>query len=186
MPPTRAAVGRAAKLDEILDRAQARLCAGGYDQMSIAAIARELGVSQNTIYWYYPSKDDLFAAVARRVLEIHVASKPSGRGELAKILWTAEKMSELGPLRGEINARAPHCPAVDALRTQLEDWTDTLLTSGIRQIAHPDSQVAAIAFRASVEGAVSLGLSRRARREVISWAFAATVAALGGKPSEGT
>lgn len=65
MPLARTGVDREAKLEEILAAAERRLVAGGYAHMSVAAIARELGLVQNSIYWYFPSKDHLFVAVLR-------------------------------------------------------------------------------------------------------------------------
>jgi len=52
-------------MDEILALAQARLREGGYEALSVAALARELGLAQNAIYWYFPSKDHLFVATNR-------------------------------------------------------------------------------------------------------------------------
>jgi TetR/AcrR family transcriptional regulator, cholesterol catabolism regulator len=171
MPSARVGIERAEKLDEILGVAQRRLLEGGYDHMSVAAIARELGLSQNTIYWYFPSKDELLAAAARRVFEQQAGSKPSQRNELAKVLWAAAKMSELAPLRGLVRERAPFSAPVAALERDLEGWVSTLLTSGILTSRHPDARIAATAFRATVEGTVALGLHSADRRRVITWSF---------------
>jgi AcrR family transcriptional regulator len=171
MPSARVGIERADKLEEILGAAQRRLLEGGYDYMSVAAVARELGLSQNTIYWYFPSKDDLLAATARRVFESQVASKPSQRNELAKVLWTADRMSELVRLRGFVRERAPFSMAVAELERDLEGWVSTLLTSGILTSRKPDAWIAAAAFRATVEGAVALGLPSADRRRIITWSF---------------
>src|ERR1700684_2284193 len=114
MPTARAGIGRDDKLTQILDAAQARLLAGGYDGMSVAAIARDLGLAANTIYWYFGSKDALLAAVARRLLTAQLATKPDGRDPVAKVLWTSDKMSELGFLRTLVSNRAPHSAAAAA------------------------------------------------------------------------
>ena len=66
MPRTRSEVERDAKVAEILEAAVRRLAEGGYDALSVAGIARELGIAQNAVYWYFPSKDDLFAAMLTR------------------------------------------------------------------------------------------------------------------------
>ena len=45
---------------EQIERAAAELfMEQGYESTSMAAIARGAGIATNTIYWYYPSKDDL-------------------------------------------------------------------------------------------------------------------------------
>jgi AcrR family transcriptional regulator len=179
VPAARVAMDRSEKLGEILDDAEARLLDGGYNAMSVAAIARDLGISQNTIYWYFPSKDELLAATARRLFERDIATKPSTRGELAKILWTAEKMHELASLRTLINARGPHSATVENLGRELDSWIDTLLTSGLRRLEHPEAHLAAVAFRATVEGTVVLGLTRIQRRKALTWALETTAAKLG-------
>lgn len=171
MPAARRGVVRDRKVDEILVAAQARVLDGGYDAMSVAAIARDLELSQNSIYWYFPSKDDLFAAVCRRHLEVVVASKPSGRGELAKVLWTADRMADLAMMRADLASRASHSETVADLHRDLEGWISTLLTSGITSEHSSSSDVRAIAFRAGVEGTIALDLPSRTRRRVVRWLF---------------
>jgi AcrR family transcriptional regulator len=41
----------------------------GYEGTSMAAIAKQAGVSMSSIYWHFASKDDLLAAVIRRSFE---------------------------------------------------------------------------------------------------------------------
>ena len=45
----------------------------GYDGTSMSRIARELGVAPNTLYWYYPSKDELLVAVLNRQMSATLA-----------------------------------------------------------------------------------------------------------------
>lgn len=66
MPSTRPQVAREEKASEIVSAGQQRLQEMGYDGLSVAAIARKLRLSQNTIYWYFPSKDHLFVEVRSR------------------------------------------------------------------------------------------------------------------------
>ncbi len=40
----------------------------GYDNTSMAKIAKAAGVAPNTIYWYYENKDDVLIAVLNRVV----------------------------------------------------------------------------------------------------------------------
>src|SRR3981081_1169379 len=113
MPKTRADVSRDAKTDAILALAEQRLREGGYEALSIAAIARELGVAQNAIYWYFPSKDELFVAARQRMLEQIAAGKPgSGVGVQKRILWFTDQFQALSQLRGAMAERAPHSPVV--------------------------------------------------------------------------
>ena len=179
MPTARAGIGRDDKLTQILDAAQARLLAGGYDGMSVAAIARDLGLAANTIYWYFGSKDALLAAVARRLLTAQLATKPDGRDPVAKVLWTSDKMSELGFLRTLVSNRAPHSAEAASLHADLEGWIAQLLTINLTG----SSPLAATAFRATVEGTITLQLPPAQRHQVITWAYQHALHATGERPS---
>jgi AcrR family transcriptional regulator len=53
----------------ILDAARARFLSDGVDAASLRHIARDAGTSIGMIYYYFPSKDDLFFAVIDEVYE---------------------------------------------------------------------------------------------------------------------
>src|SRR3954468_23176509 len=113
MPRTRQDVDREAKVDEILDAAVTRLRDGGYDALSVAAIARELGIAQNAIYWYFPSKDHLFVAALERMLRDIVARKPPRqRWRERKVLCFVDQLGEIEPVRAAMYERARTSPVV--------------------------------------------------------------------------
>src|SRR5437763_14794207 len=100
MPTTRRDVDRATKVEAILDAAEAQLTACGYQGMSIAAIARELGLAQNAIHWYFRSKDDLLVAVLDRMVagEVAAAGGLAGKSAEKQILWEADRLAVLDTL----------------------------------------------------------------------------------------
>ena len=51
---------------ELLDAAQAQLAADGIDELSLRALARQLGVSQTAPYRHFRDKNELLAAIAAR------------------------------------------------------------------------------------------------------------------------
>jgi AcrR family transcriptional regulator len=173
VPVARTGIDRGAKVNEILDAAEARLRAGGYQHMSVAAIARELGVAQNSIYWYFPSKDDLFVAVLRRLLARLADKKPPHDGGLvAQVLWATDEMHALAPLRSALRERARHSAAAAKFQRELDVLIRRLLVQGIEaDVDEDDLEVAATAFLASVEGTLGMGLSKRARHQVITFAL---------------
>lgn len=126
MPVTRAKVERQEKVQEILDAARRRLLADGYEGMSVAAIARELEIAQNSVYWYFPSKDDLFAAAFREILA-RLASKKPPPGTAARVVWVTDQMAHFASLRAALRARAAHSAAVASLQSDLDEWVRTLL-----------------------------------------------------------
>jgi AcrR family transcriptional regulator len=181
MPRTRATGTRDDKIDEILAHAQRRLRDDGYSALSIAAIARELGVAQNTIYWYFPSKDELFVAAMQRMLAEIVARKPSKKsGEIEQILWFVDQFDSLSDLRGAMGERARSSPAVAEFVRQLDDRLSRMLSNALREQVPPEELSTAVeAFRSTVEGTFVKRLTRAERRRVLSFTLARIIAAAG-------
>ncbi|MDQ5807575.1 MAG: TetR/AcrR family transcriptional regulator [Actinomycetota bacterium] len=67
---------RRLKVDErrrqLLERATALFATHGYDELSMAKLAREAGISKPLLYHYFPSKRDLFEAVLSQAAEEHL------------------------------------------------------------------------------------------------------------------
>ena len=64
------------KVDErrrqLLEQATALFATHGYDELSMAKLAREAGISKPLLYHYFPSKRDLFEAVLAQAAEEHL------------------------------------------------------------------------------------------------------------------
>lgn len=173
MPRTRRAVKRDRKIDEILELAERRLRAGGYEALSVAAIARELGIAQNAIYWYFPSKDHLFVATLERMLAEIAARKPSrGVGKMERILWFTDQYDALSGLRGAMNERARSAEVVADFVAGLDALLSRMLSNALRDDVPEDELALAVeTFRATVEGTFVKGLGKRERRKVLAFAL---------------
>jgi AcrR family transcriptional regulator len=173
MPRTRTELERDTKVDQILEAAERRLREGGYEALSVAAIARELGVAQNAIYWYFPSKDHLFVAALERILRGILARKPRGdTGPVKRILWFTDRFGALSSLRGSMNERARVSEVVAEFVGQLEDHLTRMLTGVLRgHVGDADLDVAVATFRATVEGTYAKGLEPADRRRVLTFAL---------------
>lgn len=171
MPRTRPAESRDEKMSEILALAEERLREGGYQALSVAAIARELGLAQNAIYWYFPSKDELFVATMNRMLEKIAARKPAKKvGELERILWFTDQFQALSGLRAAMNDRAPHSPVVADFVTELDALLSRMLSNVLRKyIPAKELPLAVESFRATVDGTFVKGLDKRARRKLLTF-----------------
>jgi AcrR family transcriptional regulator len=171
MPKTRPAVTRDEKMGEILELAEQRLREGGYEALSVAAIARELGLAQNAIYWYFPSKDHLFVAALEQMLREIAARKPSKEvGEVERILWFTEQFGALSDLRGAMTERARSSEVVAEFVEQLDALLSRMLSNALRRhVPAQELPVAVEAFRATAEGTFVKGLDRRARRKVLTF-----------------
>ncbi|HEY0391493.1 MAG TPA: helix-turn-helix domain-containing protein [Solirubrobacterales bacterium] len=171
MPQTRPAESRDEKMSEILGVAERRLRSGGYEALSVAAIARELGLAQNAIYWYFPSKDELFVATLSRMLEKIAARKPSKQvGELERILWFTDQLQAVSGLQGAMNDRARSSPVVAAFVERFDALLSRMLSNALHDhVPAGDLPLVVEAFRATVSGAFARGLDKRARRELLAF-----------------
>ena len=59
------------KREEVLDIASENFLSKGFDGTSINVMAREAGISKESIYRYFGSKEDLFLAVVERELAVY-------------------------------------------------------------------------------------------------------------------
>src|SRR5207253_3024174 len=142
--------------------------AAGHDDQAAAA-AGELGLAQNAIYWYFPSKDHLFVAALDRMLRKIVARKPSRRSrEIERILWFTDQFQPLSSLRGAMSERARGSRVVADFVGRLDELLSRMLSNALRgHVAAAELPVAVETFRATVEGTFVKGLDRRARRRVL-------------------
>jgi TetR/AcrR family transcriptional regulator, cholesterol catabolism regulator len=174
MPRTRSELERDAKVAEIVEAAERRLREGGYEALSVAGIARELGLAQNAIYWYFPSKDHLFVAALELMLQEIAARKPRGgeAGPTERILWFTDQFHLLSDLRGAMNERARDSQVVADFVEELDALLSRMLSNALRDhVPAEELPVAVETFRATVEGTFVKGLDRRARRKVLTFAL---------------
>jgi AcrR family transcriptional regulator len=171
MPKTRPTESREEKMSEILVAAEERLREGGYQALSVAAIARDLGLAQNAIYWYFPSKDHLFVATLTRMLEEIGARKPSREvGAVDRILWFTDQFEVLSALRPAMSDRARSSPVVAEFVEQLDALLSRMLSNVLRDhVADDELPVAVDAFRATVDGTFAKGLDRGARHRILGF-----------------
>jgi AcrR family transcriptional regulator len=81
--------------ERIVTAALAVIAVDGTDGLTMSALAKHLGVGTMTLYWYFPKKDDLFAAVASRVHQSLAAEDD----EADSLEWDASLFSYFTNLR---------------------------------------------------------------------------------------
>jgi TetR/AcrR family transcriptional regulator, cholesterol catabolism regulator len=174
MPPTRPQVSRDQKMGEILELAEASLREGGYEALSVAGIARKLGLAQNAVYWYFPSKDHLFVATLERMLRDIAARKPRHDVDrVDRILWFTDQFEPLSHLRPAMNERAGSSEVVRQFVDELEALLQRMLANTLGgEVPEKDLPLAVQTFRATVEGTMVKGMGKRERRKVLRFALA--------------
>lgn len=172
MPTTRANVAKADKVAEIVVIAQRRLEAGGYGELSVAGIARELGVAQNAIYWYFPTKDHLFVAALRETLVGVAARKPRAEDVRTRMLWFTDQLEPVAQYRGAMLERVEVSPVVAAFVAELDGTLGRMLANAFTgRVPDADLPLAVESFRATVEGLYLSGVPRARRRQLLGYAF---------------
>jgi AcrR family transcriptional regulator len=176
VPRTRTELGREAKVAEILDAAEVRLRSGGYAALSVVGIARDLGLAQNALYWYFPSKDQLFVAVLERMMLDIVARKPPRRGGVEhQVTWFVDQLAELEPVRHALAEQARVSPVVAEFAAELQATWRRMLTNVLAsRLPKRESEraLAVDALLATIAGALSQPLTAEHRRRIVRFALA--------------
>ena len=180
MPRTRQEMDRESKVDEILEAAVHRLDEGGYEALSVAAIARDLGLAQNAIYWYFPSRDHLFVAALERMLRDILGRKPPRQRSLErKVLWFVDQLQEIEPVRAAMYERARTSPVVAEFADELNATWRRMLTNVLSErMGEPELTAAVDALIATIQGAFFQPMSAAARRRLVAFALERLVPAL--------
>src|SRR4051812_13396755 len=173
VPRRRVEFERDEKTREIVDAAAARLRTEGYDDFSVAALARELGIANNSVYWYFPSKDELVIAAAEQMLRDIVRRKPpASRGLERQVLWFTDQLAELADLRATLAQRARTAPVVADFVADTNARLRRMLIHALEPHVSPrDLEMATDALLATVQGTQAAALPPPRRRQVLRYAL---------------
>jgi AcrR family transcriptional regulator len=173
MPRTRTDRSRDDKTAEIVELAAARLEEGGLGALSVAAIARELGLAHSAIYWYFPTKDHLVVAAFERLVQKLIQRKPRDTTDVTKkVMWFVDQLGELYPVRAAMRAEAQHSDVIAEYLGQL----DRRLRTMTRHVLEPhvdaaDLEMATASFVATVQGSFLEGMKPAERRRLLTFAL---------------
>jgi AcrR family transcriptional regulator len=172
VPKTRTDLDRDAKVAEILEVAERRLRDGGYRTLSVAGIARDLGIAQNAVYWYFPSKDHLFVAALERMLRDIVARKPPRRGGLeSQVTWFVDQLAELSSVRAALAEQARVSGVAAEFAAALNDTWRRMLTNVLAdRVPAADLPLAVDTLLATIQGALAADMRPAERRRIVGFA----------------
>jgi TetR/AcrR family transcriptional repressor of nem operon len=152
----------------IMDTARAMVQAKGYNALSFREVAKDVGIKSASIHYYFPTKSDLGAALARRYTETAVGYFEQLIGEAAPVeeifaryvavfraaLQNDNRMclygimaAEYGDLPDEVRA------AVDAFSAANVVWLVRLLGPCHPELSEDALRHRALAIFAAIEGA---------------------------------
>ncbi|MGF7235864.1 MAG: TetR/AcrR family transcriptional regulator [Frankia sp.] len=157
MPRNRQEVPREQRIEALLAVAEEQFLARGFAATSVAEIARAAGIEPGSVYWYFRSKDDAFAAVLNRLLDAETARIGALQGLAATKLFTAlDSVEQRRTLHPCVAERAPHSPAVLAYHERLHAWLRGLADDAVVDLVPGhDREMAAEAVVAAIEGALA-------------------------------
>ena len=134
MPSNRPDVAPDVKRQEIRQAARTLFFREGYDQAGMTRIAREAGVAANTLYWYYPGKDELFAAVVGELVDAFLAglaSRDPDESLESTLRWAVETLETARPLIVTVHDKSLTSEAVarvhDHFHQSVEEWMAEVL-----------------------------------------------------------
>lgn len=119
------------KKEEIELVAMALLKEKGYDNTSMAEIARSAGVAANTIYWYFENKDHVLIAVLNRVVSQAMDEVVALREQplRTRVLKLISQVESSGSLMTDVHSRVRHSPKVQAWHDQFHTMVEQLSVS---------------------------------------------------------
>jgi AcrR family transcriptional regulator len=178
VPRRRDDIDREDKTQQILDAASAQLRTAGYEGLSVAALARGLGIAQNAVYWYFPSKDALVVAAVEQMLADIVSRKPpASRGLEHQVLWFVDQLAELSDTRAALAQRARVSPLAAAFVADADDRLHRLMRHAFEpHVATSELNNATAAFLATVHGTYLDGLSTPKRRRLLAYTLSKLIA----------
>jgi AcrR family transcriptional regulator len=176
VPRTRYDVDRNEKVAQLVDAAVERLRQGGYEALSVAAISRDLGVAQNAVYWYFPTRDHLFVAAIDRMVESILASKPAEGSMVDHVVRFVERLDTSHGVLASLYMRARVSPVVAEYEASFLERRRALLRQVVAALGVRENIEETVGtLLCTIEGALLLGLSPETRERVIRWAFARLV-----------
>lgn len=146
MPRNRRPRDREEKSTEIVVAAATLFADDGFENTSMAKVARAAGVTTTTIYWYFEDKDALLVAVLDHLLgqALQGVEEHAEEPLTDRLLWVVERLTRQSRLVTTVHSLAVSSPRVEAWHSAFHELTDAILADGLRHAGVPEVQVPAM------------------------------------------
>ncbi|KXW74217.1 TetR/AcrR family transcriptional regulator [Mycolicibacterium phlei] len=151
MPRNRRSIPRADREWAIVAKARDLFVAKGYRGTSVADVARAAGVAGNAVHWYFPTKDDLFAAVLDSLyadLERAAAAVDGPPKQRLVQVWDSNQ--RFRGLHRDAYERMADSESVRRVVTKAQSWWNQLLLAAVRYELPDGADVAPVADFAQI------------------------------------
>jgi AcrR family transcriptional regulator len=157
VPRNRQHIPRDERNAELLNAATEVFLAKGYDATTITDISGAAGVARANVYWYYSSKDDIFAAVMKNLYTAEISRLEEEHRELDARARLTIGLRNLYPYRFlhlDMHPRIRHSPEIAEVHENFMSWIRKLVYDVVDQAGTGiDKALLADVIVATFEGA---------------------------------
>ncbi len=127
--------------EEIIQSAESIFFSKGFDRSTMDMVAEKAELSKGTLYLYFPSKEELYVAVARRAIQLlrrHTSEAAEAEGN------ALEKLGRIG--RACIGFSQTHPDHMRAIMTleEMEPMGLSISESGVQEMIYKESTVGSV------------------------------------------
>ena len=171
MPKNRGLHNREAKRAGIISVARDLFVSEGFERTSITRLATAVGITANTLYWYFDDKDDILVAVLTVIVAedmedyVAVADRPLAE----RLEWLVERLKRVGPLVSTVHERATKSKVIDEWHNGFHAYTEALFSGDIAAagLSGPDADAVIHIGTFVIEGLLTHTLPPQVSRAVI-------------------
>ena len=153
MPKNRQEVPHAERRTLVVDEARRQFSDKGYRGTTVTSIARAVELTSAAIHWYFPTKDDLFAAALAAMFQeatARVSTRPESRDDpRAELVGVLEEMHPYKGLFREAYERMTFSAQLRDTYSDVMGWVDQRLIAAISRRA-PEGDIGLLADTAHV------------------------------------
>ena len=182
MPKNRQHIPRDERTGDLLHAARSLFVANGYVSTTIADISAAVGVARANIYWYWDSKDDIFASVMNQILDEEISALNRATADMTpyeQLIVGLRQMYPFRPLHRAMHERLSYSTAVQGAHDMFLTWVRDLVIQTVGEsVGDVDTALAADVVVAAFEGSHTES-SNRPAHEMIPFMLDAILAAGG-------
>ncbi|MDI9933471.1 TetR/AcrR family transcriptional regulator [Rhodococcus sp. IEGM 1354] len=146
MPKNRGLHDRESKRDDIVAAARHMFVSDGFERASISRLAKAVGITPNTVYWYFDDKDDILVAVLTAIAAEDAAdyATVADRSLADRLVWLVEQLQRVGPLVSTVHDRVAKSAAIEHWHNGFHHFAESLFASDIEKAGLSGSEADAM------------------------------------------
>lgn len=161
------------KKKELEDTAARLFMENGFEATSMSHISRELGVAPNTLYWYYPSKDELLVGVLNRQLSDSLKELPSLAASPLReqMAWALRQFEQSRALMNTVHSKLDQSPVIRDWHEHFHSFVEAIVvrTLNANGIGHQQADTLATVATFLIEGLLAHPHSEKQRNDILDW-----------------